>query len=91
MPPNGIPSYRAPFMGTVHMVSTGHYLASMAGYRILEQGGNAIDAGVAAGITLNVVVSEQTSFGGVAPIMVYRGRHRPGEDHQRHRPVARLH
>ena len=72
MPPNGIPSYRAPFMGTVHMVSTGHYLASMAGYRILEQGGNAIDAGVAAGITLNVVVSEQTSFGGVAPIMVYR-------------------
>ena len=30
------------------MVSAGHYLATAAGYRILEQGGNATDAGVAA-------------------------------------------
>ncbi len=72
MPPNGIPSYRAPFMSTNHMVSAGHYLSAAAGHRILEDGGNAIDAGVAAGIALNVLVSEQTSFGGVAPILTYR-------------------
>ena len=36
--------------GVTHMVATGHYLASAAGYRILEEGGNAIDAGIAAGM-----------------------------------------
>lgn len=64
-------SYRPPVIGTRHAVSTGHYLASAAGMRILEKGGNAIDAGVAAGICLNVLVPEMCGFGGVAPIMVY--------------------
>ena len=72
MPPKGIPSYRPPFMATNHMVASGHYLASMAGYRILNEGGNAIDAGVASGIATNITIAEQTNFGGVAPIMVYR-------------------
>jgi len=58
-------------MGTTHAVSTGHYLASAAGMRVLESGGNAIDAGVAAGICLNVLLPEMCGFGGVAPIMVY--------------------
>ena len=53
------------------MVSTGHYLATAAGYRILEQGGNATDAGVAAGIVINVVLPQYTSFGGVAPIIIH--------------------
>ena len=53
------------------MVCAGHNLATAAGYRILEEGGNAIDAGVAAGIAINVVLPENTNFGGVAPIMVY--------------------
>jgi gamma-glutamyltranspeptidase/glutathione hydrolase len=59
-------------MGGTHAVSAGHYLATAAGYRILEQGGNAIDAGVAAGISLNVVLPSSTSFGGVAPILIYK-------------------
>ena len=64
----GISSYRPIITGTSHMVSTGHYLATAAGYRILEQGGNATDAGVAAGIAINVVLPQFTSFGGgVAP------------------------
>ncbi len=67
----GIRSYRPPIMGVTHMVSAGHYLAAAAGYRILEQGGNAIDAGVASGIAINVVMPENTNFGGVAPIMIY--------------------
>ena len=64
-------SQRPLIMGTTHAVSSGHYLASAAGYRILEQGGNATDAGVAGGIAINVLLPDMTSFGGVAPIMIY--------------------
>ena len=67
----GIDSYRPTIMGTTHMVSAGHYLAAAAGYGILEQGGNAVDAGVASGIAINVLLPENTNFGGVAPIMIY--------------------
>ena len=71
MPPKGISSYRPPVMGLNHVVSSGHYLASAAGLRILEEGGNAVDAGVAAGIAINVVQPDRTSFAGVAPIILY--------------------
>src|SRR5438270_3412019 len=54
------------------MVSSCHYLATFAGARMFERGGSAIDAGVAAGIALNVLERHLTDFGGVAPIMVYR-------------------
>ena len=64
-------TYRPPLMGTTHMVNAGHYLAAAAGYRILEDGGNAVDAGVASGIAINVVIPENTNFGGVAPIIIY--------------------
>ena len=57
--------------GVTHMVSSGHYLASAAGYRVLEDGGNAVDAGVAAGIVLGVSLPNLVSFGGVAPIALY--------------------
>ncbi|ETW99867.1 MAG: hypothetical protein ETSY1_13390 [Candidatus Entotheonella factor] len=67
----GIRTYRPPIMGVTHMVSAGHYLAAAAGYRILEQGGNAVDAGVASGIAINVTMPENTNFGGVAPIIIY--------------------
>src|SRR5437868_6050491 len=58
-------------MGTRHMVAACQYLAAEAGFRILEAGGNAIDAGVAAGIALGVVQPEYVNFGGVAPIIIY--------------------
>ena len=57
--------------GVQHMVSSGHYLATAAGFRILEQGGNATDAGVAAGIAINVTLPQWTGFGGVAPIIIH--------------------
>ena len=63
--------YRPQIMGTTHLVSAGHHLAAAAGYGILEAGGNAVDAGVAAGIMTNVVLPDNTSFGGVAPVMLY--------------------
>ncbi len=69
--PKKLSSYRPPIMGTTHMVSAGHYLAASAGYRILEDGGNAVDAGVAASIAINVTLPNATNFGGVAPIAIY--------------------
>ena len=67
-------SFRPTVTGNVHAVSSGQYLATAAGFRILEQGGNAVDAGVAAGIAINVVLPASTSFGGVAPILIYSAR-----------------
>jgi gamma-glutamyltranspeptidase/glutathione hydrolase len=56
--------------GRHHMVSAVHYLATMGGLRVLERGGNAIDAGVAAGLCINVVQPQLAMFGGVAPIVI---------------------
>jgi len=56
------------------MVVTGHPLATRAAARILEAGGNAVDAGVAAGICLGVVHPDMVSVAGVAPIIVHMAR-----------------
>lgn len=64
-------AHRPQAMGCRAMASTGHPLATRAALRVLERGGNAIDAGVAAGICINVVLQDFTSFLGVAPIIVY--------------------
>ncbi|HUO62867.1 MAG TPA: gamma-glutamyltransferase, partial [Terriglobales bacterium] len=61
-------------MGRRWMVAAGHPLAAQAAARILEAGGNAIDAGVAAGFMLGVVHPDMVSFAGVAPILVHLGR-----------------
>src|SRR5512144_862237 len=58
-------------MGRRWMVSAGHPLAAQAAARILESGGNAIEAGVAAGFMLGVVHPDMVSFAGVAPILVH--------------------
>lgn len=68
---SGAQTMRPVMYGMRHMASAGHYLAAEAAFQILEQGGNAVDAGVAAGITLGVVHSEFVNFAGVAPIMIY--------------------
>ena len=53
------------------MIASGHYLATQAGARILARGGNAIDAGVAAGLCLTVLHIDMVNLAGVAPIIVY--------------------
>ena len=52
------------------VVAAGHPLVAEAGFRILRNGGNAVDAGVASVFAAGVV--EQTSFGlgGEAPILI---------------------
>jgi gamma-glutamyltranspeptidase/glutathione hydrolase len=61
-------------IGTRWAVAAGHSLAAEAGARVLGAGGNAIDAGVAAGITLGVVHPDMVSVAGVAPILVHVAR-----------------
>ena len=62
-------SHRPSIRGKRYLVSSLHYLATMAGVRILESGGNAADAGVATGICINVLQPGSAHFGGVAPII----------------------
>jgi gamma-glutamyltranspeptidase / glutathione hydrolase len=64
-------AHRPTIAVTRHAIAAGHYLAATAGFAILEAGGNAIDAGVAAGIALGVLQSDLVDVAGVAPIMVY--------------------
>ncbi len=66
-----MPTYRPTITGTRHMISAGHHAAAHAGFAILEAGGNAVDAGVAAGIALGVLQTDRVNFAGVALIMIY--------------------
>ena len=68
---NGAGSLRPPIAGSGHGISAGHYLATQAGFAVLEDGGNAIDAGIAALIALAVVQSNFVNVAGVAPIILY--------------------
>ena len=61
---------RPNLMARRHVVVSGHYYASQAGMQVLEAGGNAVDAGVATGLAIDVLESQFVGFGGVAPIMV---------------------
>ena len=64
-------SARPAIMAGEHAISAGHYLATEAGMAILNGGGNAIDAGVAAGLAMGVVQSDLVNIAGVAPIMMW--------------------
>jgi len=56
------------------MVSSTHWLASAAGMRLLERGGNAFDAAVAAGLTLQVVEPHMNGPGGDLPVIFWSER-----------------
>jgi gamma-glutamyltranspeptidase / glutathione hydrolase len=60
---------RPELRGSFGMVSSTHWLASGAGMAVLERGGNAFDAAVAAGFVLQVVEPHLNGPGGEAPIL----------------------
>ncbi len=65
------PSFRPNLVGRNHAASAGHYLATLAAMRVLDRGGNAVDAGVTASMALSVLQPDMVSFACVAPTLIY--------------------
>src|SRR6202171_6508198 len=66
-----LPQTRSEVMGRNGLVTTVQPLAAQAGLQILKEGGNAIDAAVAAAAALNVVYPANTGIAGGLVAVVY--------------------
>jgi gamma-glutamyltranspeptidase/glutathione hydrolase len=62
---------RSVVMGTNGMVAASQPLATLAGYKILQKGGNAVDAAVAMVSTLSIVEPHSVGLGGDAFALIY--------------------
>jgi len=63
---------RPDIRGTFGAVATTHWLATQTGMAVLERGGNAFDAAVAAGFVLQIVEPHLNGPGGELPAIVLR-------------------
>ena len=62
---------RPELIGSFGMVAASDWLAAASGMAMLERGGNAFDAAVAAGLVLQVVEPHLNGPGGEVPILLY--------------------
>jgi len=58
-------------MGRSYAITSGHYLATLAGTSIIEKGGNAIDASACMAFCLAVLEPHLNSIGGEVPVLLY--------------------
>lgn len=65
---------RPEIRGTFGVVSSTHWLASQVAMGVLERGGNAFDAAVAGGFTLQIVEPHLNGPGGEVPILLWSER-----------------
>jgi gamma-glutamyltranspeptidase/glutathione hydrolase len=63
-------TFRPVVRGKRGAVAAGHPLSAEAGLRLLQQGGNAVDAGCAAILAASVIEFSHFSFGGEVPIII---------------------
>jgi gamma-glutamyltranspeptidase/glutathione hydrolase len=63
-------TFRPVVRGRRGAVAAGHPLSAEAGMRLLQQGGNAVDAGCAAILAASVIEFSHFSFGGEVPIII---------------------
>ena len=63
-------TFRPVVRGKRGVVAGGHPLSVEAGLRILQKGGNAVDAGVATILAASVIEFSHFSFGGEVPILI---------------------
>ena len=57
-------SYRPTTMAPNGMITAPHYLASQAGLKVLQEGGNAVEAAIAAAAAIGVVYPHMNGVGG---------------------------
>ena len=63
-------TFRPVVRGKRGVVAAGHPLSAEAGLRMLQKGGNAVDAGVATVLAASVIEFSHFSFGGEVPILI---------------------
>lgn len=63
-----------PVAGREGAIASPHYLASLAGARILQEGGNAVEAAVCANAVLGVVYPHMCGLGGDLFMLIYSAR-----------------
>lgn len=61
----------SPVLARHGMVASPHYLASVAGLRVLQEGGTAVDAAITTNAVLGVVYPHMTGIGGDAFWLIY--------------------
>lgn len=70
LPVSEADTFRPVVRGRRGVVAGGHPLSVEAGMRILQRGGNAVDAGVATILAASVIEFSHFSFGGEVPILI---------------------
>src|SRR5471032_214814 len=84
---NPYPTLRTPVMAR-NVVSTSHPLAAQAGLRMLWQGGNAVDAAIAAAAVLTIVEPVSNGLGSDAFAILWDGKELVGLNSSGTAPAA---